>query len=443
MDQALTPAETEALLARDRAHAWHPYASMFSPPPAYPVVAARGVRLTLADGRELIDGMASWWAAIHGYNHPVLNEAMRAQLDRMAHVMFGGITHPAAAELCELLARIVPGKLPHVFLSDSGSVSVEVGIKMALQYHLSQGRHTRKRLMSLRGGYHGDTFMAMSVCDPVTGMHHLFSGALPSQVFAPRPEAAFGATEDDVRLAADIAGFEEMLSAHAHELAAVILEPVVQGAGGMHFYSPAFLTAVRRLCDEHDVLLIADEIATGFGRTGKLFACEHAGIAPDILCLGKALTGGYMSLAATLASERVSRGICEGEAGVLMHGPTFMGNPLACAVALASIRLLQSQPWQQKVHALECGLHEGLTPARGLPGVRDVRVLGAIGVIEMEAPVAMARIQRLLVDQGVWIRPFGRLVYTMPPFIMQPDDLAALTRGIVDAIRTLDTGETQ
>jgi adenosylmethionine-8-amino-7-oxononanoate aminotransferase len=398
VDQALNPAEAAELLARDRAHAWHPYASMTSPPPAYPVVAARGVRLRLADGRELIDGMASWWAAIHGYNHPVLNAALRAQLDKMAHVMFGGITHPAAAELCELLAGIAPGKLPHVFLSDSGSVAVEVGIKMALQFHLSQGCNTRKRLLSLRGGYHGDTFMAMSVCDPVTGMHHLFSGAFPAQVFAPRPEAGFDAGADDAALAADIAGF-----------------------------------------DAYEVLLIADEIATGFGRTGKLFACEHAGIAPDILCIGKALTGGYMSLAATLASERVSRGICEGEAGVLMHGPTFMGNPLACSVALASIRLLLSQPWQRCVKALESGLREGLAPAARLPGVREVRVLGGIGVVEMHSPVDMTRIQRRLVDRGVWIRPFGRLVYTMPPLIMQPDDLATLTRGIVDTLETLET----
>ncbi len=441
MDQSLPAADIEALIQRDRVHAWHPYASMTSPPPAYPVVGARGVRLRLADGRELIDGMASWWAAIHGYNHPVLNAALTQQLERMAHVMFGGITHPAAAELCELLAGIVPGRLPHVFLSDSGSVAVEVGIKMALQYHLSQGRSARKRLLSLRGGYHGDTFMAMSVCDPVTGMHHLFSGALPEQLFAPRPQSRFESGADDAALADDIAAFEAMLAAHAHELAAVILEPVVQGAGGMHFYSPAFLTAVRRLCDAHDVLLIADEIATGFGRTGKLFACEHAGIAPDILCLGKALTGGYMSLAATLASERVSRGICEGEAGVLMHGPTFMGNPLACSVALASIRLLLSQPWQRRITALEHGLREGLAPAAGLPGVREVRVLGGIGVVEMETPVEMARIQRLLVERGVWIRPFGRLVYTMPPFIMQPDDLGTLTRGIVDAVRTLGTGD--
>lgn len=441
MDQPLDPAAIDALLARDRAHAWHPYASMLSPPPAYPVVSAEGVRLRLADGRELIDGMASWWAAIHGYNHPVLNAAMHRQLADMSHVMFGGITHPPAAELCELLAGIVPGRLPHVFLSDSGSVAVEVGIKMALQYHLSRGDRHRKRLLALRGGYHGDTFMAMSVCDPVTGMHHLFRGALPEQLFAARPQAPFDAANDDPQLLAELQALETLLVAHAPELAAVILEPVVQGAGGMHFYAPAFLTGVRRLCDAHGILLIADEIATGFGRTGKLFACEHAGIAPDILCLGKALTGGYLSLAATLASAEVARGICEGEAGVLMHGPTFMGNPLGCSVALASIRLLLSQPWQRAIGRLEAGLREGLAPARSMAGVRDVRVLGGIGVIEMAEAVDMVRIQRLLVDRGIWIRPFGRLVYTMPPYIMSPADLARLTAGMVSAIHSLQTGQ--
>lgn len=440
MDQPLDDAAIEALLARDRAHAWHPYASMLSPPVAYPVVSATGVRLRLADGRELIDGMASWWAAVHGYNHPVLNAALTQQLGQMAHVMFGGITHPAAAELCELLAGISPGRLPHVFLCDSGSVAVEVGIKMALQYHLSRGERDRKRLLALRGGYHGDTFMAMSVCDPVTGMHHLFRGALPEQLFAPRPGAPFDAPAGDAGVAADLAAFEDVLRAHAHELAAVILEPVVQGAGGMHFYAPAYLAGVRRLCDAHGILLIADEIATGFGRTGRLFACEYAGIAPDILCLGKALTGGYMSLAATLASREVARGICEGEAGVLMHGPTFMGNPLGCSVALASIRLLLSQPWRRRIEAIEKGLREGLAPARGLQGVREVRVLGGIGVIEMQEPVEMARIQRLLVDRGIWIRPFGRLVYTMPPYIMCPEDLARLTAGMVAAIHSLTAG---
>jgi adenosylmethionine-8-amino-7-oxononanoate aminotransferase len=374
--------------------------------------------------------MSSWWAAIHGYNHPVLNRAVSAQLERMSHVMFGGLTHEPAVELCALLAAITPGELDRVFLCDSGSVAVEVAIKMALQYWQAQGQPGRHRLLTLAGGYHGDTFMAMSVCDPVTGMHHLFRGVLPEQLFAPRPGCGFG---NPARVA-DIAAFEALLDEHLEQIAAVILEPIVQGAGGMHFYSADYLQQVRTLCDTHGVLLIADEIATGFGRTGRLFACEHAGIAPDILCLGKALTGGYLSLAATLASDRVAGTVCSGEAGALMHGPTFMGNPLACAVALASTRLLLAQPWQHEVARLETALREGLAPAAALPGVREVRVLGAIGVIEMEHDVAMGPITERFIAEGVWIRPFGRLVYAMPPFIMQNDEVAQLAGGMMAAL---------
>jgi adenosylmethionine-8-amino-7-oxononanoate aminotransferase len=388
------------------------------------------VRLRLADGRELLDGMSSWWAAIHGYDHPVLNHAASSQLARMAHVMFGGLTNEPAVELCTLLAAITPGELNRVFLCDSGSVAVEVAIKMALQYWQARGEPGRTRLLTLAGGYHGDTFMAMSVCDPVTGMHHLFRGVLPQQLFAPRPGCGFGnaAREEDVR------AFAALLAEHRAQIAAVILEPVVQGAGGMHFYSADFLRRVRGLCDEHGVLLIADEIATGFGRTGRLFACEHAGIAPDILCLGKSLTGGYLSLAATLSSDAVAETLCRGEAGAFMHGPTFMGNPLACAVALASTRLLLAQPWRRGIERIEAALRAGLAPAAALPGVREVRVLGAIGVVEMQEPVAMARITDCFVEQGVWIRPFGRLVYTMPPYVMNDDDVARLTRGMVAAL---------
>ncbi|HQY69531.1 MAG TPA: adenosylmethionine--8-amino-7-oxononanoate transaminase [Pseudomonadales bacterium] len=424
------PHAIAALLAADRRHAWHPYASALNPPPVYPVASARGVRLQLADGRELLDGMSSWWAAIHGYNHPVLNRAVSAQLGRMSHMMFGGLTNEPAVELCALLAAITPGELERVFLCDSGSVAVEVAIKMALQYWQARGQPGRNRLLTLAGGYHGDTFMAMSVCDPVTGMHHLFRDVLPRQLFAPRPGCGFGKPAR----AADIAAFEALLDEHREQIAAVILEPIVQGAGGMHFYSADYLRRVRALCDAHGVLLIADEIATGFGRTGKLFACEHAGIAPDILCLGKALTGGYLSLAATLTSGHVAGIVCSGEAGALMHGPTFMGNPLACAVALASTRLLLSQPWQREIARLEAALRAGLAPAALLPGVREVRVLGAIGVIEMEQEVAMGPITERFLAEGVWIRPFGRLVYTMPPFIMRNDEVARLTHGMIAAL---------
>lgn len=418
-------------LALDQRHVWHPYASLTQPPKALPVVAADGVRLQLADGSKLIDGMASWWSAIHGYNHPVLNRAAQEQLGAMSHVMFGGITHPAAVKLCKLLVDITPAGLDKVFISDSGSVAVEVAIKMALQYWVSIGRKRKHRLLTIKRGYHGDTFMAMSVCDPVTGMHHLFSDILPEHLFAEAPRCRFDETWDST----DIADFEQLIATHADDLAAVILEPVVQGTGGMNFYHPNFVREVRALCDAHDILLIHDEIATGFGRTGKLFASEHAGISPDILCVGKALTGGYLSLAATLCNERVARGICEGEAGVFMHGPTFMGNALACAIATASIELLLSQPWQRVVNHLATQLSQGLAPARELSQVADVRILGGIGVIELKQSVDMDRAQAAATADGVWLRPFGRLIYCMPPYIMNDTDLATLCRGMVNAAR--------
>lgn len=417
-------------LAFDREHIWHPYSSMTAPVTAYPVAAAQGVRIRLEDGRELIDGMASWWSAIHGYNHPLLNQALRAQLDAMAHVMFGGLTHRPAAELAARLIDLTPAPLQHVFFADSGSVAVEVAIKMAIQFWYAQGHTERSKLLTIRSGYHGDTFAAMSVCDPVGGMHQLFSGVLPKHLFARAPQCRGDADWSE----AELVELRQHLAQQGGEIAAVILEPIVQGAGGMRFYCPEYLRRVRALCDEHDVLLIADEIATGFGRTGKLFACEHADIAPDILCVGKALTGGYMTLAATLATTRVARGISDADPGVFMHGPTFMANPLACSVATASIDLLLDSPWQARVRGIGTRLETGLAPCREMAHVREVRVLGAIGVVELDRPVDMHWMPEQFVRRGVWVRPFRNLVYVMPPYVIEPDDLAALCRGIVEVV---------
>jgi adenosylmethionine-8-amino-7-oxononanoate aminotransferase len=415
----------EELIALDRAHVWHPYGPMPGTQDPLVVASADGVRLTLADGRELVDGMSSWWAAIHGYRNPVLDAALAAQAGKMSHVMFGGLTHEPAVRLAARLVEITPAPLQHVFLCDSGSVGVEVAVKMCLQYWRSIGNPAKTRLLTWRGGYHGDTFNPMSVCDPDGGMHSLWRGVLPVQVFADAPPAEF--SHDYV------AHLAEMISTHADELAAVIVEPVVQGAGGMRFHDPRYLHVLRELCLTHDVLLVFDEIATGFGRTGELFAADHAGISPDVMCVGKALTGGYLSMAATLCTSRVADGISQGEVPVLAHGPTFMGNPLASAVALASIDLLLAGDWRGTVKRIEAELTAGLAPARDLPGVRDVRVLGALGVVQLDHPVDMAAATAAAVEAGVWLRPFRDLIYTMPPFVTSTDDVAAITAGVVAA----------
>ncbi len=414
----------------DREHVWHPYSSMTDPGHTWPVVSASGVRLKLQDGRELIDGMSSWWCTVHGYNHPVLNAALNEQAERVSHVMFGGLTHGPAIELARRLVALTPDGLEKVFVADSGSVSVEVAIKMAIQYQHARGETTRTRLLALERGYHGDTLGAMSVCDPKRGMHHLFSGILPEQFFVPAPQTRF----EEEWNPDDIAPLRACLEKNHKSIAALILEPVVQGAGGMRFYHPEYLRQARALCDEFGVLLIADEIATGFGRSGKLFACEYAGISPDIMCVGKAITGGYMTLAATLATTEVAETISRGEAGCFMHGPTFMANPLACRVACASLDLLMENNWKEQVSGIEQGLKTGLSRASELNGVADVRVLGAIGVIELKDPVDVKRLQPACVDRGIWVRPFAHNFYVMPPYIMRDGDLAYLTSNMVGAL---------
>ncbi|MFB7186859.1 adenosylmethionine--8-amino-7-oxononanoate transaminase [Streptomyces sp. NPDC056178] len=432
MPELLSPAELRSL---DRAHVWHPYGPMPGRQEPLVVESASGVRLRLAEPAhgqdELVDGMSSWWSAVHGYNHPVLNEAARGQLDRMSHVMFGGLTHEPAVRLATRLVEITPEPLRHVFLADSGSVSVEVAVKMCLQYWRSAGRPEKQRLLTWRGGYHGDTWQPMSVCDPEGGMHGLWSGVLPRQVFADEPPAGYDTEPDAVY----VRHLRELIAEHADRLAAVIVEPVVQGAGGMRFHSPAYLRVLREACDAHDVLLVFDEIATGFGRTGKLFAAGHAGVSPDVMCVGKALTGGYLTMAATLCTSRVAEGISSGDVPVLAHGPTFMANPLAASVACASIDLLLGQDWEREVRRIGTGLREGLAPAAALPGVRDVRVLGAIGVVQLDHEVDMETATRAAVREGVWLRPFRDLIYTMPPYVTGDDDVARICRAVCAAAR--------
>ncbi|WP_318514753.1 adenosylmethionine--8-amino-7-oxononanoate transaminase [Photobacterium leiognathi] len=409
----------------DKEHVWHPYTSTVTPLPCYPVTSAQGVYLTLEDGTKLIDGMSSWWSTIHGYNHPVLTEAAKAQLDKMSHVMFGGITHQPAVELCRKLVNITPASLEKVFLADSGSVAVEVALKMALQYWHAKNE-PRSKFLTVSHGYHGDTFAAMSVTDPANSMHRIYKGFLPEHIFAKSPECGFWDEWNEN----DINDFAEKLKQHHLDIAAVIIEPIVQGAGGMRLYHPMYLKRIRQLCDQYNVLLIADEIAVGFGRTGKLFACEHAEISPDIMCLGKALTGGYMTLSATITTKHVADTVCSGEAQCFMHGPTFMGNPLACAVANASLDILAENKWQQQVASIEQQLAQELPPIEELEKVKSVRWLGAIGVVELHQAVDMETIQAAFVEQGVWIRPFGKLVYIMPPFIIEPVQLTQLITAI-------------
>jgi adenosylmethionine-8-amino-7-oxononanoate aminotransferase len=428
----------ERLLQRDAELLWHPYSSLSEPSPMRLVRGAEGVRLRLDDGAggtvEAIDAMASWWCMIHGYRHPVLDAALREQVDQFSHVMFGGLTHEPAIRLAERLVEISPEPIQHVFFCDSGSVSVEVAIKLALQYQVARGNQGRTRMLTVRGGYHGDTFAPMSVCDPVSGMHSLFTGALKEQVFGPQPPSGFDRPADDPEFLAWAAALASIAAEHRDEVAAIIVEPILQGAGGMYPYSPACLKVLRELADEHGFLLILDEIATGFGRTGTLFASEHAGIDPDILCVGKALTGGYLSMAATLCTTDVAHTVSRGPGGALMHGPTFMANPLACSVALASLELLLSQDWSAEVSRISAGLASGLAPAAGLPGVKDVRVLGAVGVVQLGGPVDMRRMTEAVLRRGVWVRPFRDLVYTMPPYICTDEEIATITGAITEAI---------
>lgn len=422
--------ETKDLLEFDKNHIWHPYTSMANPLPVQMVKSASGVRIKLENGKELIDGMSSWWSAIHGYNVPELNNAISNQLKDMSHVMFGGLTHKPAIELADLLIKITPKSLTKVFFADSGSVSVEVAMKMAIQYHYSKGNQKKQKFLTIKSGYHGDTANAMSVCDPVTGMHEIFTKMLSANYFADSPFVKFDDKWDDK----DLDSFKNLLFLHHEEIAAVILEPIVQGAGGMKFYHPQYLNEVRKLCDEYDLLLIFDEIATGFGRTGKLFAAEHTKIEPDIMCIGKAITGGYMTFAAVLASDKVSNEISRGKNPTLMHGPTFMANPLACSVSIASIKLLLNSPWEKRIAKIEKILEKEFAKLKSNRNVRDVRVLGAIGVIEMHEPVDMESVTNKFIAKGVWLRPFGRLIYTMPPYIISEEDLITLTDAICEVV---------
>lgn len=428
-----SPLSTADLLRLDRAHVWHPYTNFSQPGLVAPVSHAQGVELHLADGQVLIDGMSSWWSAIHGYNHPVLNKAVTDQLGKMAHVMFAGITHEPAVKLATTLTEIAPAGLNKVFFSDSGSVAVEIAMKMAIQYWHSQGQAQRTTFLTLKRGYHGDTFGAMAVCDPQAGMHHLFHYSLQHHFFAEAPTCAF----DEPFQETHIAKFAQLIQQHRQKIAAVILEPIVQGAGGMRFYSPEYLRRVRELCDKHEILLIVDEIAVGFGRTGKLFASNHADISPDIMCLGKAMSGGYITLAATLCNDKVSGGISRGDTPAFMHGPTYMANPLACAVANASIDLLLNSNWEEKVAAISAQLRKELAPCKDFSFVADVRVLGAIGVVELNDAVDTARLMPFFIEQGVWIRPFGKIIYLMPPYIIESEQLSRLTAAVNKAVATL------